>query len=247
MARILREASSSVGLGATGPPVRTESESPTRSTNEDSDCGSTRNVEVRPLVFGSEKRGVEIPRIKQNFESNVPGLYIVGELGGMGLIRNAFEQGRQCVEGIAKEGRGPKDALDLAIIGCGPAGLATALHSLHQGLRFVVLEKEDVGGTVRNYPRKKIVMTSPVTVPGFGKLVFKEIVKERLIGLWEDIVRRTGLRVNTGETVSDIVRGKDGCFTVTSSRGAYRARRQTIRVRSSPSLVRWLRLVTGIS
>ena len=193
-------------------------------------CERACPVEAIQLVFGSEKRGVEIPRIKHNFESNVPGLYIVGELGGMGLIRNAFEQGRQCVAGIAKEARGPKDALDLAIIGCGPAGLATALHSLHQGLRFVVLEKEDVGGTVRNYPRKKIVMTAPVTVPGFGKLVFKEIVKERLIGLWEDIVRRTGLRVNTGETVADIVRGRDGCFTVTSSKGTYRARRVVLAI-----------------
>jgi pyruvate/2-oxoglutarate dehydrogenase complex dihydrolipoamide dehydrogenase (E3) component len=86
-------------------------------------------------VFGSAKRGVEIPRIKQNFETNVPGLYIIGELGGMGLIRNAFEQGRQCIEGIAALGRGPAKVLDVVIVGCGPAGLSASLHALHHDLR----------------------------------------------------------------------------------------------------------------
>jgi thioredoxin reductase/NAD-dependent dihydropyrimidine dehydrogenase PreA subunit len=196
-------------------------------------CERACPVEAIQLVFGSETRGVEIPRVKANFETNVPGLYIVGELGGMGLIRNAFEQGRQCVEGFAKEAKGAretKDVLDVVIVGCGPAGLSTALNCQHHGLRFAVLEKEDVGGTVRNYPRKKIVMTSPVVVPGFGKLVFKEIVKERLIDLWEDIIRRTGLRVNTGETVAGIERGRDGCFTVTGNGGTYRARRVVLAI-----------------
>jgi NAD-dependent dihydropyrimidine dehydrogenase PreA subunit len=122
-------------------------------------CERSCPVEAVRLVFGTEKRGLELPRIKENFETNVPGLYIVGELGGMGLIRNAFEQGRQCIEGIARAQPQGNGRLDLAIVGCGPAGLAAALHAKHRGLRFVILEKEDVGGTVRHYPRKKIVMT----------------------------------------------------------------------------------------
>ena len=116
------------------------------------------------LVFGTEKRGVEIPRVRENFETNVPGLYIVGELGGMGLIGNAFAQGRQCVEGIAaevKSERGkdaaasPESMLDLVIVGCGPAGLSASLTALAADLRFVTVEREDIGGTVRHYPRKK--------------------------------------------------------------------------------------------
>jgi thioredoxin reductase/NAD-dependent dihydropyrimidine dehydrogenase PreA subunit len=188
-------------------------------------CERACPTEAIQLVFGSAKRGVEIPRIKQNFETNVPGLYIIGELGGMGLIRNAFEQGRQCIEGIAAAGRGPANALDVAIVGCGPAGLSASLHALHHDLRFVTLEKEDIGGTVRYYPRKKIVMTSSVKVPGYGKLSFREIAKEELIGIWEDIVRRTDLHVETGVTVSNVAREPDGCFTVTSATGSYRARR----------------------
>ncbi|HSL71903.1 MAG TPA: NAD(P)-binding domain-containing protein, partial [Longimicrobiales bacterium] len=129
-------------------------------------CERACPVDAIKLVFGTEKRGVELPRIRENFETNVPGLYIVGELGGMGLIRNAFEQGRQCIDGIVRSHRSRDGQLDLVIVGCGPAGLAAALHAQHHGLNCAVLEKEDVGGTVRHYPRKKIVMTESVKVPG---------------------------------------------------------------------------------
>jgi len=177
------------------------------------------------LVFGTERRGVDIPRIKGNFETNVTGIYIVGELGGMGLIRNAFEQGRQCVEGIAKESRRAGDALDVVIVGCGPAGLSASVNCIHQGLNFVTLEKEDIGGTVRSYPRKKVVMTSPIKVPGYGKLGFREIRKEELMAVWEDIVMKTGLEVRTQETVSAVTRTDDGSLLVTSDKGTYKTKR----------------------
>jgi thioredoxin reductase/NAD-dependent dihydropyrimidine dehydrogenase PreA subunit len=188
-------------------------------------CERACPVDAIQLVFGSAKRGVDIPRIKQNFETNVDGLYIIGELGGMGLIANAFEQGRQCIEGILKEPRAPHGVLDVLIVGCGPAGLSASLNCLHHKLRFTTLEKEDIGGTVRYYPRKKIVMTRPVAVPSYGKLRFREIRKEALIDIWEDIVRKTNLRVNTGETVSGLTRDRDNCFTVTSNKGTYRTKR----------------------
>lgn len=193
-------------------------------------CERACPTEAIQLVFGSAKRGVEIPRVKQNFESNVPGLYIIGELGGMGLIRNAFEQGRQCIEGIAREAKASGDALDVLIVGCGPAGLSASLHCLHHSLRFATLEKEDIGGTVRYYPRKKIVMTSTVKVPGYGKLDFREISKEELIDIWEDIVQRTQLKVNIGETVNRVARGSDGCFTVTSGTRTYQTRRVVLAI-----------------
>lgn len=189
-------------------------------------CERACPTEAIQLVFGTAKRGVEIPRIKQNFETNVPGLYIVGELGGMGLIRNAFEQGRQCIEGIAREERATATGvLDVVVVGCGPAGLSASLHCMHHELRFVTLEKEDIGGTVRYYPRKKIVMTGAVDVPGYGKLNLREVSKEDLIARWAEIVERTRLEVNTRETVQRIVRDDDGHFTVTSAKGTYRSRR----------------------
>lgn len=177
-------------------------------------------VDAIQLVFGSERRGVDLPRIRENFETNVPGLYVVGELGGMGLIGNAVEQGRQCVEGIVRRGAaaGNADLLDLVIIGCGPAGLSASLACQEAGLRYLAIEKEDIGGTVRHYPRKKMVLTRPVELPVYGKLKVREIQKEDLIGLWETIVADTGLQVATGETVEAVHRADDRFSIETSMR-----------------------------
>ena len=182
------------------------------------------------LVFGTSTRGVEIPRVKGDFETNVPGLYIIGELGGMGLIRNAFEQGRQCVEGIAKRtsrvaGRGsPDGTFDVVVVGAGPAGLSASLHCQRLGLRFRTIEREDVGGTVRYYPRKKIVMTQPMEIPGWGRLKEKEIPKERLVEIWSEVIRGTGVTVATEETVLQVTPQGNGGFAVVTSKGEYQAR-----------------------
>ncbi len=191
-------------------------------------------VDAIQLVFGTEKRGVDLPRIQENFETNVPGLYVIGELGGMGLVANAFEQGRQCVEGIVREmardpgGQGDLD--DLIVVGCGPAGLSASLTALEKGLRFSTLEREDLGGTVRHYPRKKLVMTRPVKVPGYGRLPMREVRKEELIGLWEDIAHKVGLRVDTGVTVTGISRVDHLHFEVSTAEGVRRARRVVLAI-----------------
>jgi len=189
-------------------------------------CERSCPMDAIQLVFGTKKRGVDLPRIREDFQTNVPGLYIVGELGGMGLIRNAFEQGRQCIEGIASQlGKERDDVLDLVIVGAGPAGLSASLHARQAGMRFVTLDKEpDIGGTVRHYPRKKLVMTSPVKVPGFGKIGSKEIRKEDLIETWQRIVKEADLPLRTGHTVNAVRR--DGRhFVVEAGAESYRARR----------------------
>lgn len=189
-------------------------------------CERACPMEAIQLVFGTETRGVDIPRITEDFETNVPGLYIIGELGGMGLIRNAFEQGRQCIEGIAGQVRREvNDMLDLVIVGAGPAGLAASLYAKGAGMRFVTLEKEpDLGGTVRHYPRKKLVMTSPVKIPGFGRVGAREIRKEELVALWRRIVVDAELPIHTLRTVQ-AVNQTGGGFTVESNGERYVARR----------------------
>jgi thioredoxin reductase/NAD-dependent dihydropyrimidine dehydrogenase PreA subunit len=194
-------------------------------------CERACPMDAIQLVFGTEKRGVDLPRVKGNFETNVPGLYVVGELGGMGLVANAFEQGRQCVEGLAAETeRGPDGLLDLVVVGCGPAGLSASLTALARGLRFVTLEQEDLGGTVRHYPRKKLVMTRPVKVPGYGKLPVRDIQKEELIDLWEEIAGKAGLQVRTGETVTKVDRVGPYHFTVRTTHGVLEAHRVVLAI-----------------
>jgi len=189
-------------------------------------CERSCPVDAIQLVFGSEKRGVDIPRIKENFETNIDGIHIVGELGGMGLIRNAFKQSRQCVEYIAKSHFKKKhDGYDVVIIGCGPAGLAAALHCHNHSMKYIVLEKEDIGGTVRNYPRKKLVMTKPLKIPGYGIMKQKEILKEQLMDIWLDIVKKNDLNISTSEEVTHIFKTDKDTFTINTKNREYKAGR----------------------
>jgi thioredoxin reductase (NADPH) len=177
------------------------------------------------LVFGTATRGIDIPFLQPNFETNVPGVFIAGELGGMGLIRKAFEQGRQAVESICKLdgiGQDPK-RLDLVIVGAGPAGFAATLAAKQQGLRFVTLEQDTLGGTVAKYPRGKIVMTTPGTLPIIGKVHFKETTKEALLEFLKDAERKSGAKISYRERVEEI-RRVDEILQVRSSTRTYRAR-----------------------
>jgi thioredoxin reductase/ferredoxin len=176
------------------------------------------------LVFGTEKRGVDIPHVGPNFETNVPGIFIAGELGGMGLIRNAAEQGRRALECIRKlDGIGKGNQLDLVIVGAGPAGFAASLGALDHRLRFITIEQDSLGGTVAHFPRGKVVMTAPVNLPIVGKVKFTETTKEALLKFWEGVEKDTGVQINYGERLETIDR-LDNSFLVRTSKGAYQAR-----------------------
>lgn len=187
-------------------------------------CRTACPMEAIALVFGSEKRGVDIPLVGPDFQTNVPGVYIAGELGGMGLIRNAIEQGRQALESIRKlPGIGHGDGLDLVIVGAGPAGIAASLGALHHKLRFVTVEQESLGGTVSHFPRGKLVMTAPAMLPIIGKVKFSETTKEALLAFWEDVVKRTGLSIRFQERVEEVV-AQEGGILVRTNRDSYRTR-----------------------
>jgi thioredoxin reductase/Pyruvate/2-oxoacid:ferredoxin oxidoreductase delta subunit len=180
-------------------------------------------VNAITLVFGTERRGVEIPVLSPEFETNVPGIYVAGELGGMGLIRNALEQGRQATEAIYKQRRAAAGELDLVIVGAGPAGFAASLAALSRKMRFVTLEQEELGGCVFQYPRAKLVMTAPAQLPLVGKVKFRQTSKEQLLEFWRGVERQTGLRINYRERVDHIER-VDESFIVHTTKGDHRTR-----------------------
>jgi len=178
------------------------------------------------LVFGTEKRGMDIPNIKPNFETNLDGIFIAGELGGMGLIRNAIEQGRQALESVSKHagvGKSAGDFLDVLIVGAGPAGFAASLGAMEQGLKSVTIEQETLGGTVSHFPRGKLVMTAPVKLPVVGKVMFTETTKEELLSFWEKTERETGLKIQYQERLEDII-AEEGIYRVKTSKNTYRTR-----------------------
>ncbi len=191
-------------------------------------CKTACPVDAITLVFGTEKRGVDIPVVSPSFETDVPGVFIAGELGGMGLIRNAIEQGRQAmasvVASLSDEEKGSPDVLDVAIVGAGPAGFSASLSAMKSGLRAVTLEQETLGGTVAHYPRGKLVMTAPAELPLYGKVNLTRTTKEELLELWQKVEEKTGVEINYGERV-DAIRCVDGGFEVDTPKSSYRARR----------------------
>jgi thioredoxin reductase (NADPH) len=192
-------------------------------------CERSCPVEAIQLVFGTLKRGVDLPRIQENFETNVPGLFVVGELGGMGLIRNAFEQGRQCIESMPAPG-GDAHVLDVLIVGCGPAGLSCALEAARRGLSYVVIEKDGVGGTVLNYPRKKLVMTEPVQLTEGVRMDRRSFVKEELLDIWKQLVAQESLKVRENERVLAVDRTAAKTFVIRTNRGEYESRRVVLAI-----------------
>ena len=176
------------------------------------------------LVFGTAKRGVDIPNVSPTFETNVPGMFIAGELGGMGLIRNAVEQGRQAMESVAKYcSKKHGNPVDVVIVGAGPAGFSASLGAMQHKLKYVTVDQESLGGTVARFPRGKLVMTAPVDIPMIGKMKFNETTKEQLMDFWIKVQNETGVKINERELMVDIKKTASG-FEVKTSKQTYQTR-----------------------
>jgi thioredoxin reductase/Pyruvate/2-oxoacid:ferredoxin oxidoreductase delta subunit len=188
-------------------------------------CKAVCPVNAITLVFGTARRGIDIPRVDPDFQTDVPGIYIAGELGGMGLIRNAVEQGKQALESIitlVKESH--QNELDVVIVGAGPAGIAATLLAHESNLRYATLEQEELGGTVAHFPRRKLVMTQPATLPIVGLMSFKEVQKETLIEYWQQVERDSGISISYGEHVEAIEAATGGGYSVKTNRKIYNTR-----------------------
>lgn len=190
-------------------------------------CKTACPVGAIKLVFGTATRGVDLPVVKPNFETDVPGIFIAGELGGMGLIRNAIEQGRQAMQSISELLRVRHGhEYDLVIVGAGPAGMCSTLAAKQDRLKSVTVEQEEMlGGTVAHYPRGKLVMTQPAKLPIVGKTRFRDVEKETLIEFWQGVEKETGISINYNERVDTIKSAPGGTgYLVTTNKATYDTR-----------------------
>lgn len=193
-------------------------------------CAEECPVGAITMVVAKPSSSADMPIISDEYETSVPNLFIVGELGGLALIKNAVNQGRDCVDVVAHRlGSSPHTPVDsavwdLIIVGAGPAGISASLRAAEHGLRTLTLERESVGGTVSKYPRQKLVMTSPVEFPLHGKFNKTSLSKEDLLAFWEKIMARTDLNIRTGEGVDSVQRGANGLFLVKTPQAEYRSR-----------------------
>jgi len=181
-------------------------------------------VNAIKLVFGTAERGVELPLVDPNFQTTREGVYVIGELGGMGLIRNAVRQGRQAADHAAQSARRARgDAHDVAVVGAGPAGISATLRLLEAGRRVILLEHGTAGGTIVHYPRAKVVMTGALEFPLVGTVRRRTMSKEELVELWQSIVEKARLPLRTGVLVDGVVADPDGMWRLETSVGPVRA------------------------
>jgi thioredoxin reductase (NADPH) len=192
-------------------------------------CAEACPVGAITMVMASPSVGGDLPQLTAEFETSVPNMFIVGELGGLALIKNAVNQGRDCADtvatrmpGIKKPGCGP-EVLDLLIVGAGPAGISASLRAIEKKLKYLTVDSGEIGGTVAKYPRQKLVLTSPVEMPLYGKFKKTELSKEDLLKMWSDILKKAEFKFSQGEKVDDIQKGEDGIFTVTTTKAQHRA------------------------
>jgi thioredoxin reductase (NADPH) len=192
-------------------------------------CAEVCPVGAITMVMASPSMGADLPQLSPDFETSVPNLFIVGELGGLALIKNAINQGRDCASTIAaripglRNGKSDPDVLDALIVGAGPAGISASLRAIELKLNYLTVDEGEIGGTVSKYPRQKLVLTSPVELPIYGKFKKTELSKEDLLAIWSQILKKAEFKFRTGEKVEDIKRGDDGVFAVMTTKGVHRA------------------------
>ena len=192
-------------------------------------CAEACPVGAITMVMASPSMGADMPQLTPEYETNIPNLYIVGELGGLALIKNAVNQGRDCIDTITMKIpklRGSKpapDVLDALIVGAGPGGISASLRAIERKLKYLTVDEGEVGGTVAKYPRQKLVMTSPVELPIYGKFKKTELSKEDLLSIWKEVLGKVDFKFRGGEKVVQIQRGEDGIFGVMTTKGLYLA------------------------
>lgn len=192
-------------------------------------CAEVCPVGAITMVMASPSMGADMPYLTPKYETSIKNLFIVGELGGLALIKNAINQGRDCIDNIAGKAallggsRRSADVFDVLIVGAGPAGISASLRAIEKKLSYITVDEGEIGGTVAKYPRQKLVLTSPVEFPLHGKFKKTELSKEELIEFWHKVIERVDFKFRKGEKVEDIKKGEDGIFTVTTSKSQYRS------------------------
>jgi len=192
-------------------------------------CAEACPVGAITMVMASPSMAADMPALTSEYETSIPNLFIVGELGGMALIKNAINQGRDCIDNITRrvKAMGAKRSVpgvcDVLVVGAGPGGISASLRAIENQLSYITVEQDEIGGTVAKYPRQKLVLTSPVNFPMYGKFKKLQISKEELLEFWGKLGERADFKVRAGERVEDIRRDPDGIFIVTTTKAQHRA------------------------
>ncbi|MFQ5489554.1 MAG: NAD(P)-binding domain-containing protein [Phycisphaerae bacterium] len=182
-----------------------------------------------------------LPELDAHSQSNIRGLYLVGEIAGTPLIKLGLNAGVDLIDQLAEELAQAKndpsidpaqgDVVDVLIVGAGSSGLGAADRCDQLGLSYVVIEQQRAGQLIRNFTKAKPLFAEPEGVALKSRLWFEECSKEELLEKWDRQIPELGLTIREFEQVTDIQRQPDtDAFAVTTDKGSYRARRVVLAI-----------------
>lgn len=176
------------------------------------------NGSLELVTHGAAPAG---PQLSEGLESLArPGVFLAGDITGGSLVRNALRQGVQAAHAAAAHvtraraaARYDAAALDVVIVGAGPAGLAAALTAQAAGLRSKVLEQGRLAESIQSFSRQKLVLDAPLAADEKLPLFIGDVHKEELVQRWQRSVRAARVSVQEGARVLEVASG-DRAFRV---------------------------------
>ena len=179
---------------------------------------------------GTEPPKLKQPELDQYYQTAIPGQYLIGEVAGKPLVKNAANLGRGVVEHMLATGLRPfgqaGNLFDVAIVGSGPGGMSAAVTCIQRGLSYIVFEKDTlVASTVARYPKGKLIMAEPYDVANLSFLPVFDSSKEEMVPIWRDLMDQLGIQIRMNEAVESVARGHDGQFDIRTNVSSYRAQR----------------------
>lgn len=193
---------------------------------------TTKNIKPRPVPTRNEK-----------FMTNVPGCYIIGDVSGTPLIKNATNEGADVIEHIVNDLQNASPEanveFDVAIVGIGPAGLSAAVIAKQKNLKYVAIERADVLATIVAYPKNKYLFFKPESMEARGGIPINGsgAQREHLLDAWLATMLNRGVVINEHEECKTVKRATDGDYFVINTdkvrqheTASYRARRVVLAV-----------------
>lgn len=174
-----------------------------------------------------------LPQMEEDGSTAVPGVFVVGDLTGVPLLKFAADSGARIARRIAEEskswGQAPAEIFDVAIVGGGVAGCAAAIEAHRRGLKYVLLESSKPFATIIDFPARKPIYTYPMEMDPAGELKVTADVKEKLVEELESQIRAAQIRVTPGR-VEQIERDGEWLLLPLQKGDPIRARRVIVAI-----------------
>ena len=170
------------------------------------------------------------PQIDSHGETSVKGIYIIGDLTGIPLLKLAAESGKKIIDYLItnenfnqiRKRKTENDLHDIVIVGSGPAGIAAGIEAKKNGLDFIILEAAKKFNTIVNFPKGKHIFAEPTAINQESEVIIDDGTKESLLADLEKQLQGKSLPIKEGIMVETISKSKN-YFVVETKEGNYKA------------------------